>query len=71
VVGNRILGAYTHTQDPTAGTGPARLLADYFYGLTHGSLAFWCVAIGPYVLIGLARLLFGFVRPSSPSSARG
>ena len=64
VVGNRVLGTYTHAQDPTAGTGPARLLADYFQGLTHGSLAFWCVAIGPYVLIWLARLLYGVARPS-------
>ena len=70
VVGNRILGPYTHAQDPTAGTGPARLLADYFYGLTHGSLAFWCVAVGPYVLIGFARLIYGFVRSRPPSSGR-
>lgn len=69
VVGNRILGTYIHAQDPTAGTGPARLLADYFYGLAHGSLAFWCVALGPYVLIGFLRLLVGLIRPSRSAQA--
>jgi hypothetical protein len=73
VVGNRILGPYVHTQDPTAGTGPMRLLADFFGGLTHGSIIFWCVVMGPYVLLTLIRLLYSFVR--SPdlrrSSPRG
>lgn len=62
VVGNRILGPYTHTLDPSAGTGATRLLADFFTGLGHGSAIFWCVALGPYVLLTLVRLLYGFVR---------
>jgi hypothetical protein len=65
LVGNRILGPYTHTQDPTAGTGPMRLLADYFTGLAHGSVIFWCVALGPYILLTLARTLWGFLRSTS------
>jgi len=73
VVGNRILGPYVHTQDPTAGTGPMRLIADFFVGLTHGSVIFWCVVAGPYVLLALIRFLWAFVR--SPylrrSSPRG
>jgi hypothetical protein len=71
MVGNRILGPYTHGQDVTAGTGPLRLLADYFTGLAHGSVIFWCVAIGPYVLITLARLLYIYLRstPSDPPGA--
>jgi|KBSMisStandDraft_5_1062788.scaffolds.fasta_scaffold50095_3 hypothetical protein len=73
VVGNRILGPYVHTQDPTAGTGPMRLMADFFGGLAHGSVIFWCVVSGPYVLLTLIRFLYAFVR--SPdlrrSSARG
>jgi hypothetical protein len=70
VVGNRILGPYTHTQDPTAGTGPMRLLADYFGGLAHGSIIFWCVAVGPYVLLTLARALYALARshPAASSS---
>jgi len=68
VVGNRILGPYTHTQDPTAGTGPMRLLADYFGGLAHGSIIFWCVAVGPYILVTLARALYAFVRPPPAAS---
>lgn len=68
VVGNRILGPYVHTQDPTAGTGPMRLIADFFVGLAHGSIIFWCVAIGPYVLITLMRFLYAVVR--SPDLGR-
>src|SRR2546423_15467852 len=56
VVGNRILVPYVHTLDPTAGTGPMRLIADFFGGLTHGSIIFWCVVIGPYVLLTLIRI---------------
>ncbi len=67
MAGNRILGPYTHTQDPTAGTGPARLLADYFTGLAHGSLIFWCVALGPFVLITLARALWALLRSGRDS----
>src|ERR1700744_200445 len=59
LVGNRILGPYTHVQDPTAGTGPARLLADFFAGLTQGSVIFWWVGVGPYILLTVIRLLLG------------
>jgi hypothetical protein len=62
LVGNRVLGPYTHAQDPTAGVGPARLLADYYAGLTHGSVIFWCVALGPYLLISFVRLFWGVIR---------
>ena len=68
VVGNRILGPYVHTQDPTAGTGPMRLLADFFDGLTHGSIIFWCVVAGPYILLTLARALYIYLR-SSPAAS--
>jgi hypothetical protein len=68
LVGNRVLGPYTHGQDATAGTGPLRLLADYFTGLVHGSVIFWCVAAGPYVLVTLARLLYRYLF-SNPGAA--
>ncbi len=68
LVGNRVLGPYIHGQDATAGTGPLRLLADYFAGLAQGSVIFWCVAIGPYVLLLLARLLYAFLR-AKPGAA--
>jgi hypothetical protein len=72
VVGNRILGPYTHTQDPTAGTGPMRLLADFLTGLTHGSLIFWCVVAGPYILLTLLRALYTYLRsPPATSASRG
>jgi hypothetical protein len=69
MVGNRILGPYTHGQDATAGTGPLRLLADYFTGLAHGSIIFWCVAIGPTVLLTLIRLLFWYLLSKPPADS--
>ena len=67
VVGNRILGPYSHGQDTSNG-GPMRLLGDFFTGLGHGSLIFWCVVIGPYVILSLARLLYLVFR-SAPAAA--
>ena len=67
VVGNRILGPYVHTQDPTAGTGPMRLLADFFSGLGHGSIIFWCVVAGPYILISVVRALYTYLRSPPPA----
>jgi hypothetical protein len=69
LVGNRILGPYTHGLDPSAG-GPMRLLGDFYAGLTHGSVIFWCVALGPILLIGLFRLFWGVIRytPATPTS---
>jgi hypothetical protein len=64
LVGNRVLGPYIHGQDAAAGTGPLRLLADYFAGLGHGSVIFWCVAVGPYLLVLVVRLLYRLVRPA-------
>jgi hypothetical protein len=69
LVGNRILGPYTHGQDPSNG-GPMRLLGDFFTGLGHGSVIFWCVGIGPYVILSLARLLFAFLRSAPAASTQ-
>ena len=69
LVGNRVLGPYTHGQDTSAGTGPLRLLADYFSGLTHGSIVFWCVALGPYVLLCFARALYTLLRSTPTTSS--
>ncbi len=54
LVGNRILGPYTHGQD--AHGGPFALLGDYFVGLAHGSAVFWGVALGPVLMLFLLRL---------------
>lgn len=69
VVGNRILGPYVHTQDPTAGTGPMRLIGDFFSGLSHGSIIFWCVVVGPYILLTLVRALYAYARSEPTTSA--
>jgi hypothetical protein len=51
--GNRVLGPYTHGDDPKA--GPWALFADYVVGLVHGSAVFWGVALGPLVLLLLVQ----------------
>jgi hypothetical protein len=67
--GNRVLGPYTHGQNPHA--GPFALLADFFVGLAHGSAVFWVVALGPAGLLLLARLLLWLVRVMPTGPARG
>lgn len=54
--GNRVLGPYTHGDNPRA--GPWALFADYVVGLAHGSAVFWVVALGPLALLLAVR---GFV----------
>ena len=65
--GNRVLGPYTHAQNPHA--GPFALLADFLVGLMHGSAVFWAVAVGPAALLLLARLLIRLIR-AIPSARR-
>ena len=57
--GKRVLGPYTHGDDPHA--GPFSLLVDYFVGLAHGSAVFWLVALGPLVLLLLVRGFFALL----------
>jgi hypothetical protein len=58
--GNRVLGPYTHGQNPHA--GPFALLADFLVGLWHGSAVFWTVALGPAALLLLMRLFLRLLR---------
>jgi hypothetical protein len=58
--GNRVLGPYTHGQNPHA--GPFALFADFVVGLAHGSAVFWAVALGPVLLLLLIRLLVWLYR---------
>jgi hypothetical protein len=62
--GNRVLGPYTHAQNPHG--GPSALLQDYFDGLLHGSGVFWAVALGPLLLVLLLRLIVWVVRAIPP-----
>ncbi|MHB8816891.1 MAG: hypothetical protein ACYDAE_27010 [Steroidobacteraceae bacterium] len=61
IVGHRFLGPYTQGEDPR-GLGPLTLYEDYFSGLAHGWLGYWAVALGPAVLLLLARLWLGLLR---------
>lgn len=55
MMGHASLGAYAHG-------GAARLFADYFTGLGHGAPVFWAVALGPYVMFLLVRLIYSAAR---------
>ena len=55
MMGRAALGPYAHG-------GAGRLLADYFAGLGHGAPVFWVVALGPYVMTLLVRLVYFLVR---------
>lgn len=48
VVGSAVLGPY-------ADGGPFALLVDFFNGLRSGSLVYWCVVFGPYLLVMALR----------------
>ena len=61
IVGHRTLGPYTRGDDPH-GLGPLALYGDYFAGLAHGWLGYWVVALGPVVLLLLARLWIALLR---------
>jgi len=61
IVGHRTLGPYTHGDDPR-GLGPLSLYGDYFSGLAHGWPGYWAVALGPAVLLLLARLWLALLR---------
>ncbi len=61
LVGHRTLGPYTHG-DNAQGLGPLTLYADYFSGLAHGWLGYWAVAVGPALLLLVARLWFALLR---------
>jgi len=50
IVGAAELGHYTNG-------GLGSLLKDYFVELAHGSLAYWLVALGPYLAVWLLRRL--------------
>ena len=63
-VGNRILGPYTHGTNPNAGALP--LLGDFFAGLGAGWVSYWIVALGPMILILLARLAWALIK-SNPA----
>ena len=58
--GNRVLGPYTHGDDPRG--GPLALFSDYVVGLAHGSAVFWVVALGPLALFMLIRGFLALLR---------
>jgi hypothetical protein len=61
VVGNRILGPYTHGTNTHA--GPMALLGDFYDGLSRGWLSYWIVALGPLAIIVVARAAWELIVP--------
>lgn len=61
VVGRSALGPYTDG-------GAFALLVDFFSGLKSGSLVYWCVAFGPYLLIMILRGCWHLMRGSHRES---
>jgi hypothetical protein len=55
VVGRGVLG-------PFEDGGPFALLVDFFNGLRTGSLVYWAVALGPYIMVTVLRGLWHFAR---------
>lgn len=68
VVGNRILGPYTHGSNLHA--GPMALLGDYYEGLSKGWLSYWIVALGPLVIIVVARAAWELIVPRRTGSPK-
>jgi hypothetical protein len=67
LVGSRVLGPYTHGTNTHAGA--MALLGDFFVGLGRGEITFWIVALGPLVLILLARGAW-YLITSNPAAER-
>lgn len=55
LVGARLLGPYTNG-------GYLRFWGDFFVGLASGGLAWWLLALGPYLLLLFFRLIRRAVR---------
>ena len=68
VVGNRILGPYTHGSNLHA--GPMALLGDFYEGLSKGWLSYWIVALGPLMIIVIARAAWELIIPKRPGSSK-
>ncbi|MGB6603443.1 MAG: hypothetical protein WA747_04390 [Steroidobacteraceae bacterium] len=66
-IGSRVLGPYIHGDNPHA--SPFALFGDFWAGLVHGSAVFWIVALGPAVVILLARSFLALLRVI-PSAGR-
>jgi hypothetical protein len=49
ITGRTVLGPYAHGS-------VFALLGDFFAGLSHGSLPFWTIALGPWLLLQFVRL---------------
>jgi hypothetical protein len=61
VVGNRILGPYSHGNNLHA--GPMALLGDFYEGLSKGWPSYWIVAVGPLVIIVFVRAAWELIVP--------
>ena len=56
VAGRVLLGPYVRSATDPTPAGPLQMWTDYLGGLAQGSLAYWLVLLGPYVMYLLVRL---------------
>jgi hypothetical protein len=68
VVGNRILGPYTHGNNLHA--GPMALLGDFYEGLSKGWPSYWIVAVGPLVIIVFVRAAWELIVPRRNAASK-
>jgi hypothetical protein len=54
--GKFFLGEYVRTPSGAPTGGPLALWVDYLRGLTSGSLGYWTVLVGPYVILLALRI---------------
>jgi hypothetical protein len=54
--GKFFLGEYVRTPSGSPTGGPLALWVDYLRGLASGSLGYWTVLLGPYVILLALRL---------------
>jgi hypothetical protein len=68
MVGNHILGPYTHGNNLHA--GPMALLGDFYEGLSKGWLSYWIVAVGPLVIIVFVRAAWELIVPKRDAAQK-
>lgn len=61
IAGQLTLGDYARDYSGTPTGGPLALWADFFAGLASGSLGYWTVLLGPWVIWKWLRISTGLI----------
>jgi hypothetical protein len=60
--GKFFLGEYVRSPSGAPTGGPVALWVDYLRGLASGSLGYWTVLVGPYVILLALRICRGLLK---------